>query len=295
MGTPLSLLFTGLLIWRFVLVFYTPPSLRIKNEKGKLTVAGRLSNQRVSRTRKPISISPTTLKSLGITALVIAGIFIIVKLISSYSGGNRASKKSDIAFVVTKNTSGLPIRETPDIDAADVAFVSQHSTVRVVERFVKRDVVSGRTGSWCKVEDDYGNTGYMFDGWMAYEKEVIDLVKSFIEYLGEQDFSSAFALQNNPYWKDYNRFASKDRGYGGIMKTELYSEPYIDEFDLEGGMLDVVVEYLAVDVANDTKWCSSPGIIYDQTFKVDKQDDGLRIVSTNLLDRRCKDGTIISD
>jgi hypothetical protein len=72
------------------------------------------------------------------------------------------------------------------------------------------------------------------------------VVVKFIESLGKQDFSSAFALMTEKRRGSYNIFSSK-RGYGGITSTKVFSCIKTGEIN---NKYEVRVNYESIDPAN---------------------------------------------
>ncbi|MGM5631251.1 hypothetical protein O2K51_10155 [Apibacter raozihei] len=55
----------------------------------------------------------------------------------------------------------------------------------------------------------------------------LDNVKSFIQYIGNKDFSKAYALTKNPKWDSEEKFASTSNGFGTIEQTNLLTAEMI--------------------------------------------------------------------
>ncbi|MEO1262072.1 MAG: SH3 domain-containing protein [Bacteroidota bacterium] len=286
MEIPLAFFFTALLVWRFILVFYTPPPLRIKDKKSQ-ALGGHVPKKQWG-VKKRLKLFPLSTKGKAVvgTLLVIAAVIFSIQIFGE-------SKEDVYAYVLLQNSKELAIRDSPNLGAEKIEFVPQYGRVKILKRDVRSDVVLERRGQWCEVEYNDFFVGYMFDGWLAYEDEVVDVVKSFISHLGRQEFDEAFSLQN---FLDYETFVSTDRGYGGIRKTEIYQGPSVLERQDKPGKLSVYVRYLADDIINDRKYCSGKtGIIYQQNLYIKKENDGLVIIDADLHRRDCVDGDTIAE
>jgi len=209
------------------------------------------------------------------------------------------SLKERNAWVATK-LAGFRLREEPELDATLVhdTALSQEITVlngqRVVilERGLKPDTIDSQTGAWCKIEYN-GYKGYCFDRWLLMESDLLDLVQSYISYLGGKNKRKACALQTQ--WPDCEKFASPAY-FGGITETETISSSFKSVAAGEGAAL-VHVIYRAVDQENDARikagaglLCEKAGIIYEENFLIKRQPDGdLKIADFIRLKSRCPD------
>ncbi len=72
------------------------------------------------------------------------------------------------------------------------------------------------------------------------------VVVKFINALGSQDFSAAFALMTEKRRGSYSNFSST-KGYGGITSTRIFSCSYTNKVNQK---YEVYVEYEAIDPAN---------------------------------------------
>lgn len=59
----------------------------------------------------------------------------------------------------------LVVRSTPDVTGEKIGTVPEGGKVKVLEKNVKPDSISGRSGSWVKIEWQDG-IGYVFDGFL---------------------------------------------------------------------------------------------------------------------------------
>ncbi len=75
------------------------------------------------------------------------------------------------------------------------------------------------------------------------------VVRMFIKYLGKQDYRSAFELQDNPAWGDYEKFSS-EKAFGGIDSTNIIE---IEEKGKKDGYEVVYVEAFYSDPINGSK------------------------------------------
>ncbi|MFZ4591978.1 MAG: hypothetical protein ACOYN6_13330 [Ignavibacteria bacterium] len=72
------------------------------------------------------------------------------------------------------------------------------------------------------------------------------VVTKFIQSLGKQDWSSAYALMTEKRRGNYSNFTST-KAYGGIISTKIYSCSYTGE---SNGKKEVMVDYDSIDPAN---------------------------------------------
>jgi uncharacterized protein YecT (DUF1311 family) len=61
----------------------------------------------------------------------------------------------------------LVVRSIPDVTGEKIGTVPEGGKVKVLEKNVKPDSISGRSGSWVKIEWQ-GGDGYVFDGFLAH-------------------------------------------------------------------------------------------------------------------------------
>lgn len=102
------------------------------------------------------------------------------------------------------------------------------------------------------------------------------VVKAFLDHIGDGELQKAHELQSNPHWKDFERFSSAGKGYGGVDKTYIYD---MKELDQEGRAA-VFANYFSADPVNGDG-------VYKQYFYLQRASDGeWRIVDSGL-----KEGT----
>lgn len=77
----------------------------------------------------------------------------------------------------------------------------------------------------------------------------IEVVRTFLNDLGNKRFESAFKKTKNPKWSSYAHFASR-KGFGGIKKIKIISVILLNEDGLKSLVL---AEYIAFDLENNNE------------------------------------------
>ena len=99
------------------------------------------------------------------------------------------------------------------------------------------------------IEEDYsdGDTDdYSDEIYVDINLEPLEIVTSFVEYLGNHYYESAYNLQKNEKWGDYEQFSSKD-AFGSINETEII-DIYLDH--KAGHEATVIAEIIYYDAEN---------------------------------------------
>ncbi len=105
------------------------------------------------------------------------------------------------------------------------------------------------------------------------EETALDVVKIFVESLGKKDFETAYNLQQNTKWNDYEKFSST-KSFGGINATSINE---IRKEDDENGKSVIYVDAYYYDPVNGDNQ-------FKQKFYLQEIDNQWKIVDLKIVE-----------
>lgn len=88
-------------------------------------------------------------------------------------------------------------------------------------------------------------------------------VKSFLSDIGNGRLKSAFKRQRNPQWTNFDKFASADKGFGGVKQVVIKEMLTVSETDTDA---KIYTQYFAADPANKDA-------VYEMYYFLKKKND----------------------
>jgi len=176
-------------------------------------------------------------------------------VISIYSGG---AKIYDVNTQFTNSTMGsvsanrgifIPFNNIP-LDQVQVELIDVEMRVQTpFNSFVAKTInVPFETVAWLENEK-IQNEGQEIENELK-GAEALKTVDAFLQNLGAGNFKAAFALSNNPKWKDYETFSSPAVGFGSVKSIDIL-ETKVVNFSTKTAVISA--SYKASDAKGNSK------------------------------------------